>query len=109
MARHEFTGISADGDTSLGKFYNPRRDNPPRGTVYVFGTFGGGTVTLQSSPDGGTTFIDVPDSTGAATTLTANGMVNFELFSDAEEPIELNLNLAGATAPSLTYVLFDSK
>lgn len=45
------------------------------GTFYAVGTFNGGTVKLQMSPDNGATWIDV----GASTTLTAAGYGNFLL------------------------------
>lgn len=62
------------------------------------GTFGGGTVQLQTSPDNGTTWIDV---SGAA--LSANGYVgviranpNGELF---------RIVTSGATTPEITCKL----
>lgn len=65
------------------------------GTFAAWGTFGGGTCTLQLSPDDGTTWIDVP---GAS--LAANGAVNFSLG-----PCRLRASLAGATTPNLSAKL----
>lgn len=44
-------------------------------TFAAWGTWDGATVTLEYSPDGGTTWIAV----GSDTTLTANGVANFQL------------------------------
>ena len=44
-------------------------------TFAAWGTWDGATVTLQYSPDGGTTWIPV----GSDTTLTANGAANFRV------------------------------
>lgn len=67
------------------------------GTVMVWGTFGGGTVTLQMSPDNGTTWWNV-DRVGdtAFATFTANGEAGFRLGLCL-----LRFNLTGATAPSV--------
>jgi hypothetical protein len=51
-----------------------------KGTFSVYSaTFGGGTVKLQWSPDGGTTWLDVDKSGDTYVTLTAIGAGNFEL------------------------------
>jgi hypothetical protein len=47
------------------------------GQFMASGTFDTCTVTLQMSPDDGTTWFDV----GSDTTLTAEGIANFELGS----------------------------
>jgi hypothetical protein len=65
-------------------------------TVVAWGTWGGGTVTLQMSPDE-TTWIDVPD--GA---LTANGAIN--IYAGPE--LHYRVALTGATAPELSVKVF---
>src|SRR5689334_21372188 len=64
-------------------------------TVYAFGTFGGGTVKLQASPDG-TNWIDVP-----SVSFTAAGMINVDLGA-----YQVRAVLSGATAPSVSLVLY---
>jgi len=87
MAQILNTTVSADGNTDI-TWKPARKDTPNRASLAVFGgggnNFGSGTVTLQASFDGGTTFIDVPDSSGTAITFTANGMTNFEIYANAD-------------------------
>jgi hypothetical protein len=59
------------------------------------GAFGGGTVTLQFSTDGGTTWSAV----GSQTTLAAHGGGSFENLPKCS----LRVNLAGSTTPSILY------
>ncbi|UVO33789.1 hypothetical protein KUL72_19905 [Bradyrhizobium arachidis] len=66
------------------------------GTVAAWGTFGGGTVTLQMSPDNGNTWINVDRSSDTYVTFTANGQGDFQLGLCL-----LRFNLTGATAPSV--------
>lgn len=61
-------------------------------TLIASGTFGGGTITVQVSPDNGTTWI----STSA--TLTAAGVTNFI----GGEGLLFRLALTGATNPSIS-------
>lgn len=67
-----------------------------RGVFSAFGTFGGGTVALQWSPDGGTTWLAVDRGTDTFTTLTAAGAGGFELPA-----CQIRAALTGATAPVL--------
>jgi hypothetical protein len=60
-------------------------------------TFGSGTVTVQSSPDGGTTWVTSPIGTATFTSGSANTLVNrFFVYG----PV-VRFTLAGATSPSL--------
>ncbi len=103
--------LAADGNVDFD--WKPhRREVPLRATIFVYGDFGsGGTATLQASPDGGTTYIDVPDATGAATAFTANGMANFELYANgdviAANRVNIRIALAGSTSPDLDIRIFD--
>lgn len=56
--------------------WNPSMSNGGKGAVYAFGTFDTCTITLEFSPDLGTTWIAV----GTDTTFTAAGYANFEIY-----------------------------
>lgn len=88
--------ITANGSTAP-IVYNPQTD---RSTIAVWGTFDGGTMKLQASPDNGVTWIDVDRSGSTNATFTANGLGNYQI----NIPCLLRATLTGATAPSL-YVL----
>jgi len=76
----------ADNLSASGQWY----DWPGGSGVFVArATWGGGTVKLQFSMDGGTTAVDV----GTYTTLTANGGGNFTLPA-----CKIRANIATATA-----------
>lgn len=109
MARNQTAALTADGRSEAIRIYNARG----RGggavlqTVVVQGSsFGGGTATLQITADEGTTWIDVTDDTGTAVTFTANGARNTTIASDAENPLELSINLAGATSPNISLIVY---
>jgi hypothetical protein len=80
-----FTAKNADGNSgtfkSKGGFV----------TLLANGTFGSGTLTVQASPDDGTTWIST------IATMTAAGVINFL----AGDGVLYRLNLSGSTAPSL--------
>jgi len=81
-----FDGASADGNSTAL--------NWPGGVgqMVVSGTFGGGTVKLQMSPDDGTTWVDV----GGDSSVTAAAVVNFDLNG-----CDIRLNLSGSTGADL--------
>ncbi len=104
--------LTADGATDAVTWTNPNNGTLPVGTCHAFGTFGSGTVTLQVSPDNGSTWIDILDEVGNPVAFTANGSKNFTIASTSNNPIaseitRLRFNLAGSTAPSLTLVIAD--
>ena len=116
MARILDTTVSADGNTDLT--WKPlRKDTPNRATVWVYGgggnNFGSGTVTLQASPDGGTTFIDIPDAGGTAVTFTADGVSNFEIYANGDlttgKVVQLRLAVSGSTSPTIRYIIDDAR
>lgn len=81
--------LSADGDSSVVNFVG--------GTLYFggSGTFGSGNVTLYASFDEGSNYIAVPNSV-----FTSAGV-----FTAALPNCRVKLTLAGATSPSLYWVL----
>lgn len=82
---HDFVQLSANGSTVA--------NNIPIDGEYVFfafGTFGGGTVTFEASPDSGTTWLSLG-------TLTADGRASYYL--SAKESVRTTLS--GATTPTI--------
>lgn len=114
MAKVLNTTVTANGNTDI-TWKPSRKETPNRASVYVFGgggnDFGSGTVTLQVSPDGGTTFIDVPDQVGSAIIFSSDGVTNFELYGNGNdiptEKVVLRLALAGSTSPTIRYIIND--
>lgn len=64
-------------------------------TLYLSGTWGSGTVTVEASPDDGTTWVAVPDLS-----FTANSVKNL-VFRFTKIRLKLN----GATNPTLAWAL----
>lgn len=79
---------------------------------YVYGTFGGGTVTLFASPDGGTTKIPLKDSISgtAISVASAAAMNTMRLGSGANnnDNVIIYATLSGSTNPALTLAIFDN-
>ena len=64
-------------------------------TVFYTGTFGSGTVKLQASPDDGTTWVDIPNSSATAATV-----LNMEIRTT-----KIRANLAGSSGASLSVYI----
>ena len=75
-------------------------DRPDR-TVSVQGTFGGATMTLQGSMDGGTTYFTLSDNLGAPIALTVAGTV---LVAQNTKTIRPNVTGGGGTTDLDVYV-----
>lgn len=80
-------------------------------TIFVYGTFGGGTVNLQASPDGGTTKINLRDVTGTVVAVTANDAYNLRLGEAGRNgaAIKVYATISGATSPSVSVDVFDNR
>lgn len=98
--------------TLLRKATKPRHAEAYGATIMASGTFGGGTLSFFMSPDGGTTFIALQDSSGNNTALTAAGDFNVVLFvgnSLREKGIGIYYTLSGATSPNISLSITDNK
>lgn len=62
------------------------------GLFSAYGTFGGTTIKLQWSPDGGTTWLDADRTGDTYVTLTANGAGVFSL-----PPCTIRANVSAGT------------
>lgn len=86
-----FNNQAANGNSAT---YFPKGDVEELGLnmeLFVSGTFGGGTVQFQQSPDGGTTWFNV----GAG--VTAAGRQVITVYSQCA----IRLTLTGATSPAI--------
>jgi hypothetical protein len=91
-----FTGISGNASSPNVPLERARGGGIKPLTMIGEGTWGGGTLTLQISPDGGTTWVST------TVTLTDDGVVGVSNIIGTHA----RLNLAGATSPSLDGWLF---
>lgn len=79
--KHTWEGLGAgdDGKPVLSAMYADR-------SVQVTGTFAGGTVTVEGSNDGGTTWAGLNDPKGNAISLTAAGLVGLLEYTEMIRP-----------------------
>lgn len=97
--------ITANGDYLIANSTDARGIDWFSGTVSIKQS-GTGTWKLQYSPDGGTTKLDLLNSSGVAVSGTASGGANFELGrGDVGQPIQLYLNVSGASGLNLVPVV----
>ncbi len=64
-------------------------------SIYAYGTWDGAAVTIEVSPDGGTTWIEIP-----SLSFTADSVYNIEARAS-----HIRAVVAGGTAPSLTVMV----
>jgi hypothetical protein len=91
-----FDGVSANGNSSALALDRAHGGGGRAFTLVAEGTWGGGTITLQLSPDEGTTWVDT------SYTLSADG----EQHGTDIIATHARLALTGATSPSLNAWLF---
>lgn len=103
-------------DVSLTKVctVSRSRENPMwEATSIVYGSnFGGGTVTLFVSPDGGTTKVPLKDwVSGTAVSVGTTGAINFLRLGAGgtnSDNLIIYATLAGSTSPVLALAIFDN-
>jgi len=96
--------ITANGDTLIQLKNSDIARNIY--TVYATGTFGSGTLTALLISKTGATAAAILDASGAAISLTAGAIFNFEAQSSKRAPyVTLKITLAGATNPDIDLVI----
>jgi hypothetical protein len=80
-------------------------------TVFATGAFGSGTVTIQASPDGGTTKVTLKDVGGTTVSITQDDVYNIRLGYAGKlgEEIKLYATMQGATDPDVAITAFDNR
>jgi len=111
MAKFTTTLTGTTDDNELLKVISPREYAGYGVTLFAKGTeFDGGTITIQVSPDGGTTKFTAKDTNGADVTFTANGYTNILLGNGAKngEHITVFADLSGASGSAdVEVIAFD--
>lgn len=102
--------ITANGNTEAATINNPNNGTNIFQVVYVSGTFGGGTVAVQISNDGGSTWFAATNSSGAVT-FSADGAERLFLLGNsnpvAAHQIKLRCVLSGATGADINISVAD--
>jgi len=110
MSKYSVT-ITADGDTFICDV-NKKRDLVQWfAFVNVYGSsFGGGTVTLKISTNGGTTKVAMMDASGSPITSTAadNYTINVAGGCKNDDAPKIYASMSGSTNPSVTLDLLDN-
>jgi len=83
--------LNANGNTQTLDWYGAD------GTLFASGGFGGGTVSMAISCDGGLTWFNAKNSDGVDLALTAAGAFNFSMGNCKVRGV-----LSGATGPAVT-------
>lgn len=113
MAKYTATVTTAAATAKICDIY--RRKSDAEGwiaTAFTTGTFGGGTLALQYSPDGGATKYTGKDFTGNSMSSTAAAVYTTQPIGNGAslgEYISLYANLSGSTAGSVTVTVFDNR
>ena len=102
MSKHNLGKLTANGSTIPVRIYNTRRDLDDKYTTHVVGTFGTGTVTIETSPDG-INFTSV----GSNGVFTENGQADLSLMSDAGDPLLIQATLSGSAGSDVDIFLYD--
>lgn len=110
MAKYTATLTAQNTRTFICGAHQNRNLKNWLGTFVVWGTFGGGTVTWEMSPDGGTTFISLMDASGSPTTSSAADNFTTELGNGStnSDDILLYASVATATNPSINIAVYDN-
>lgn len=106
--------FNADGSTLIGRI--PKIEGADRyfATIFAYSGggsgFGGGTLTIQLSPNGGTTKVNASKPDGNALAFTANGAQNIETaYGNSQNGIDVYATLSGSTTPNVIVDLFDNR
>ena len=81
-------------------------------TVFADGNFGGGTVTIQASPDSGSTLVTLKDQGGTTVSITADDVYAIGPLGYAGrngEEIEIYATMSGSTTPDVNITAFDNR
>lgn len=80
-------------------------------TVFATGTFDSGTITIQASPDQGSTLVTLKDTGGTTVSITADDVYNIRTGYAGKngEEIGIYATMVGATSPDVQITAFDNR
>lgn len=104
------TNITSATTTEIAVANKPRNADFYFASIATSGTFGGTTVTLQMSPDGGTTKIGLKDQSGSAYSITAADVIDIQLGCGGTntDQIRLYAVTTGGTGININVDVFDN-
>ena len=110
MANHTKTFAADASLTQIAIAKKPRSEEKYLADIQIAGGFGGGTVTLFVSLDGGTNKVALRNLSGTAYSTTVADVVPVSLVGggDNDEPVIIYATVANATTPTLTIIVGDN-
>lgn len=105
------TTITTNTSVKIADVIRPQGLDAWEASIVVSGSFGGGTIKFQLSPDAGTTLIDLKDASGVVVSLTSADVYNIRLGNsnkNFDQPT-IYANLAGSTAAAVAIAVFDNR
>lgn len=105
------TALTTNTSVQIGEAIRTVGSDIYEATIFVTGTFGGGTVVIQASPDNGTTKVTLKDTTGTVVSVTANDVYNVRLGNANKngDSIKLYATMSGSTSPTVSVAVFDNR
>jgi hypothetical protein len=111
MARYTNTLSAQNTNAYLFDVHKPRNGSDCcTFTVGVYGTLGGGTVTINISPDSGTTLLPLAPINGSSPSITAAGAYTFKIgngSTNTDAP-KIYVAVGSATTPAISIVAWDN-
>lgn len=110
--RYTVPAITTNTDTEATTIIRRNDADFWEADVFTSGTFGGTTVTLQVSPDGGTTKFPVNTTAGTAYSLTAAGYGRIRFAGSSQNNtgnLVLYVRTAGGAGASINVVIVDNR
>lgn len=108
MAKYR-TNVTNTGNTYLCDIVKPRGADQWSGTINAYGTFGGTTLTLGLSTDGGTTVVPISTSVFS---ITANGNITLPVAGSSNEnddQMKLYAIATGGSGIDITVDVLDNR
>lgn len=111
MSRYNATLTATNTNAYLFTVHKPRNGSDAcTFTVGAYGTFGGGTLAVNISPDNGVTLLPLAPINGASPSITAAGAYTFKCGNgdkNGDAP-KIYVSTTGGTTPTLQLVAWDN-
>lgn len=109
MAKHQTT-VTSNAAYYVATIRRRRDAWSYLATLLAFGTWGGGSLSWQLSPDAGATLLPLKDLSGNALVSNSNDSFNSQFGNTVNnnDSLQIWVTMAGATNPNVTVRIDDN-